>query len=82
MERIYRVILFGLLIVGFLGAVASADSRDLVSMIKDIRLAQEVNDINSNNWNQDVANINEDGLSRVEALLSQGETTLDTHSNQ
>jgi hypothetical protein len=51
-------------------------------MIKDIRLAQEVNDINSNNWNQDVANINEDGLSRVEALLSQGETPLETHSNQ
>lgn len=90
MERIYRVILFGLLVVGFLGAVASADhpvqdastSKDLLSMIKDIRMAQEVNDINSNNWNQDVANINEDGLSKVEALLSQGETPLETHSHQ
>jgi hypothetical protein len=91
-ERLYRVVLFGLFILGFLGAAASADlvtntgtessSKTLVSMIKDIRLVQEVNDINSNKWDQDVSNINEDGLSKVEALLTSDETQFENHSKQ
>ena len=75
MERIYRILLLAIFIVGFLGAIASADRNEgsLVDMIKDVKLAQEINDINGNKWNQDVADINEDGLARVEKFLSQGD---------
>lgn len=96
MERYYqglwRILFLGLFIVGFLGAIASSalsedrpedqSKDDLVSMIKEIRLAQEVNDINANRWDQDVSNINEDGLSRVEALLSQQDPSFQTNANQ
>ena len=92
MERMYRSFLFALSIVGFLGVAASADlktgqdnktsDKSLVEMIKDIHLAQEANVINNNKWNLDVANINEDGLSKVEQLLSEGETPFDAPVKQ
>ena len=82
MERLYRIVLLGMFILGFIGAVASADKNQIQqepsqSLIRDVRLAQEVNAVNDGTWNQDVANVNEDGLARVEAILSQqvGEQT-------
>jgi hypothetical protein len=91
-ERIYRAVFSALFILGFVGAIASAN-KDVMkplsgqaelkaqqqqeevtapksnSLIQDLRLAEEVNAINEGRWNQDVADINEDGLSRVEAIL-------------
>ena len=81
MERIYRVVFLGLFVIGFVGAVASADrngkdnsSTNIVSLLKDVRLAEEINALNTGRWNQDSANINEDGLSRVEALFADDAT--------
>ena len=93
MERIYRIIFLGLFILGFVGAVASADhnfstvsdavgvdlspngapeaTSDNGSLIRDIRLAEEVNSMNEGRWNQDVTASNQDGLARVEAILNQ-----------
>jgi len=76
-ERFYRVIFLGLFILGFIGAVASADhdgngkndKSSVESLIRDVRLAQQINDLNEGRWNQDVGNLKEDGLARVEDLL-------------
>jgi hypothetical protein len=76
-ERIYRVIFLILFIMGFVGAAASAQHDDsnpddvspMASLIRDVRLAQEVNDLNDGHWNDDVARINDQGLSRVEDLF-------------
>jgi len=79
-ERFYRshtsTRLFVLFIITFLGAVARAD-QELVSLIRDVRLAQEANDINTNKWNEEVAKINDEGLSKVEALLSKTESPFE-----
>jgi hypothetical protein len=76
-ERIYRVLFLALFIIGFVGAAASSNQSSpddqvspLVSLIKDVRLAQEANDINEGRWNQNTGNLNEDSLARVEALFA------------
>jgi hypothetical protein len=82
-ERIYRLIFLGLFVLGFVGAVASADftgennndgvtvtESPVASLIRDMRLAQEINDLNKGRWNQDVQATNEDGLARVEELVN------------
>lgn len=76
-ERVYRLVFLVLFIVGFVGALASAnkfgeselDESPVASLLRDVRLAQEVNDLNHHRWNQDVANINEDGLTKMENLI-------------
>ncbi|MDZ4678154.1 MAG: hypothetical protein SGI74_11680 [Oligoflexia bacterium] len=77
MERLYRVVFLALFIIGFVGAAASSsqsglgsDESALVSMIKDVRLAQEANEINEGRWNQNVQSLNEDSLARVEAVFA------------
>jgi hypothetical protein len=78
-ERLYRIIFLALFILGFVGAVASADkvTPDISteepsrSLLNDLRLAEEVNAINEGRWNQDTDNIQEDGLSRIEAILGE-----------
>ena len=78
MERVYRIVFLALFILGFIGAVASADrpTADLtqdsvISLLKDVQVAQEANEINAGRWNLDVNNVNEDGLARVEELFAQ-----------
>ena len=83
MERIYRLVFLGLFVLGFVGAVASADlagdnnasgvtttESPVASLIRDVRLAEEINDLNKGRWNQDVQATNEDGLARVEELVN------------
>lgn len=82
MERIYfvfwRLFFLVLFVLGFIGAAASGADHDqngnqtespVVSLIRDVRLAEEVNALNEGRWNQDVSNVKEDGLARVETLL-------------
>ena len=77
MERIYRLIFLVLFILGFIGAVAGVGRTDesvqgekspVASLIKDVKLAEEINEINEGRWNQDVSDLNQDGISRVENL--------------
>ena len=81
-ERMYRLLFLGLFVVGFLGAVASADrtgnevsaQSSVISLIKDVRLAQEVNAINSGRWTEDKNELNAESLSHVEKLFKSEET--------
>lgn len=78
MERVYRVVLLALFVIGFIGAVAGVGHTDesigeekspVASLIKDVRLAEEINDLNRGRWNQDVSDLNQDGLARIENLV-------------
>ena len=76
MQTLFRLIFFGLFILGFIGAIASAhrtgdnDSPSpMASLIQDVRLAQEVNALNQNRWNHDVADLNEEALSKVQVMF-------------
>lgn len=70
MERLYRVVFLALFILGFVGAIASADSSDtFADLIHDIQLANEVDDINNGRWTQDTLDDHQDGLAKVEALF-------------
>jgi hypothetical protein len=87
-ERLYRYVLYSLFAVVFVGVAASADhsealttapAKDIISLIRDVKVVQEANAINNNTWTQDVSDINENGLSKVEELLSQDEQGLNNH---
>jgi hypothetical protein len=94
MERISRFIFRGFFVLGFVGAVASADRAEqngihvnlaettMLSLIQDVRLAQEAEAINSGRWNMDVGNIQEDGLARVEQLLARHDLEDESLTNQ
>ncbi len=81
MERLYRYLLLALFIVGFVGAVsgieysgpaavATVDSS--VSLIKDVRLAQEINNLNEGRLMiEGQEDMNEKTLTRVEQVFSQ-----------
>ena len=90
MERIYRLIFLGLFVLGFIGAVASADHTGdnnessgptVASLIRDVRLAEEINSLNKARWNQDVTDINQDGLARVEDLMKSEEQGAQEQAN-
>ena len=74
-ERLYRIILLVLFIIGFVGAAASKGNSEaqitgsntgVVSLINDVRMAQEVNALNTNSINS-----HDDGLAKVEMFLAQ-----------
>lgn len=82
MDRFYyvfwRLLFLILFILGFIGAAASGADHDesgrptespVASLIRDVRIAEEVNEINEGRWNQDVSDLRQDGLARVENLL-------------
>jgi hypothetical protein len=82
MRKLSQLIFSGFFILGFVGAIASADRAEengvqanlaettMLSLIQDVRTAQEAELINEGRWNMDVANYREDALARVEQLLA------------
>lgn len=74
MERMYRLVLFGLFILGFVGAVAGGNTNrgtesPVVSLLRDVRLAQEAHMINSGTWSIDADDSQEETLDQVEKLF-------------
>lgn len=91
MERVYRLIFLGLFVLGFIGAAAvgsdheengKATESPVAALVKDVRLAEEVNALNEGRWNQDVSDVRQDGLARVENLLSKDDQGQDTQEIQ
>jgi hypothetical protein len=73
-ERLYRILLFALFIFGFVGTVMGTNDTgraSVVSLIKDVRTAQEANMINAGRWSiQNRDELNSEALNQVEALFN------------
>ena len=80
MERVYRILLLALFILGFVGILASQGKTEMgsalraissddatLSLIHDVRLAQEVNSINQDGRTSE----DNDSLTKIEAFLAQ-----------
>ncbi|MBK9294320.1 MAG: hypothetical protein IPM57_07725 [Oligoflexia bacterium] len=80
MERLYKFILLGLFILGFVGAIAGVPNQgeqsSIISLIRDVRMAEEVNLINSGRWSIDQAQTQEVELDQIEKLFLKSEKKL------
>ena len=77
MERFYRIIFLALFILGFIGAVASAErtgqngtsESNFISLLNDVKLVDEANQINAGRWNIESPSMASASLDQIETIF-------------